>query len=193
MDEQRTIYGQTTMTWSDQARSLVRPVVRAMAIFSVAMIVVILVVWAITCQDYEWLLLRHAPLRTLARVAAEAWPFFLIPFVVMLAGVIGSCARAFHRLPHANRRLTYEVTKDRLVTRDAASFALTVPWSAVIRVRNSEHVMRLRLAAGGWRTVFWRAFAPADRDQIARWAQAKGEDTGTPDDRGTAAASQQPG
>jgi hypothetical protein len=193
MDEQRTIYGQTTMTWGDQARSLVRPIVRAMAIFSVAMIAGILIVWAITCSDKEWLLLRHAPLRALALVAADAWPFFLIAFAVMLIAVTGCLAWAFHRLPHANRRLAYEVTKDRLITRDAANFALTVPWSAIIRVRNSERVMRLRLAAGGWRTVFWRAFAPADREQIARWALLKGEDAVGQPDRATASvASQQP-
>jgi hypothetical protein len=174
MDEQRTIYGQTTMTWGDQARSLVPPVVRGMVIFSVLMIVGILIVWAIKCSDREWLLLHHAPFRALALVAADAWPFFLIAFVVMLAGVTGSCALAFHRLPYANRRLAYEVTRDRLITRDAANFALIVPWSATIRVRDGEHTMRLRLAAGGWRTVFWRAFAPADREQIMRWALLKG-------------------
>ena len=69
----------------------------------------------------------------------------------------------------------YEVTRDRLAMRDAANFALTVLWSGIIRVRNSEYAMRLRLATGGWRTVFWRAVAPADREQVMRWAQSKGE------------------
>jgi hypothetical protein len=193
MDEQRTIYGQTTMTWGDQARSLVRPVVRAMAIFSVVMVVVILAVWAVTSSDHEWLLLRHAPLHALTHIAGGASPAFLIAFAVMLAGVTGSCAWAFHRLPDANRRLAYEVTRERLVTRDAANFALTVPWSAIIRVRNGEQTMRLRLATGGWRTVFWRAFVPADREQIMRWAMLKGEDAaGQSDHTGAPGASQQP-
>jgi hypothetical protein len=171
MSDEQTIRGQTTMTWADQARIMGRLIVRYLLIFIVLMTIALFMVWAATSSDRQWLLLRHQPLAALSDFAAQVWPILLGGFVLVLLLLIGAYARAFYRLPVRSRRLSYEVTSTSLVTRDDADFALTVPWSMVVRVRNSEYVMRIKLPAGIWRTVFWRAFAPDDRAQVLRWAQ----------------------
>jgi len=71
MSEDRTIRGETTMTWGDQARLSMRPVVRSMLVVSLAMAVTILLVWAITSSDSAWLLLRHEPFEALGLVARD--------------------------------------------------------------------------------------------------------------------------
>lgn len=177
MSGERTIRGETVMRWEDQARYALRPILRAMAVFSVAMAAVLLLVWSTTSSDDDWLLLRHAPLAALMLVARDSWPFFTSGFALVLVLVLATQFWSFYRLADVNRRLSYEVTAQGITTRDAADFALSVPWSSVVEVRNSDHVMRVRLAAGGWRTVFWRAFAPEDRDQILSWAMRAGKPT----------------
>jgi hypothetical protein len=174
MSAEKTIHGETMLTWRDQARLAARSVVRYMLIFTVAATFVVLVVWATNLSDEEWLLLRHDPLSMLRDAAQDVGPVLAAGVAVMLALLVSFYARAFYRFPHPNRRISYQATKDRLVTRDVAGFALTVPWSNVIRVHNGKHVLRMRHAAGGWRTVFWRAFAPEDREQILRWAEQTG-------------------
>jgi hypothetical protein len=171
MSEDKTIRGETTMTWSDQARLSARTIIRFMLIFSVVEAVVFFVIWAMSSSDREWLRLRHDPLSALGLFAKDAWPIFVSCFVLLLMLLIGLFSWCFHRLPDANRRISYEASEDSLVTRDAANFALTVPWSMVIRVRNNDQLLHMQLAPGGWRTVFWRAFAPEDREPILRWAQ----------------------
>lgn len=175
MSVERAIHGEITLTWGDRARLSARPVVRYMLIFTVAATLVVLVVWATNLSDEEWLLLRHDPLSMLRNAAQDVGSVLAAGVAVMLALIVSFYARAFYRFPHPNRRISYEATKDRLVTRDAAGFALTVPWSNIVRVRNDKHMMRMQLASGGWRAVIWRAFAPEDREQILRWAQRAGE------------------
>lgn len=177
MSEERTIRGETVMRWEDQARYALRPILRAMVIFTGAMSAVLLLVWSINSTDDDWLLLRHAPLSALVLVAGGGWPFFASGFVLVLALMIVTRLWSFYRLPDVNRRLSYEATQHGIVTRDSADFALSVPWSSVVEVRNSNHMMRVRLAAGGWRTVLWRAFAPEDRDQVLSWAMRAGKPT----------------
>jgi hypothetical protein len=167
MSEERTIVGGFTMTWADQARCAMWPVIRAVVAYTVLLVVVLLVVWAMVSSDRGRLL----PLSVLIGGVREAWPFFAGPFALVVVGLPGWYAWAFHRLSHCNRQLSYEATRDALTTRDAANFAFTVPWSSVIRVRNTEQVMRIRLASGGWRMIFWRAFTPEDREQVLNWAR----------------------
>jgi hypothetical protein len=176
MNDDKTIFGETTMTWGDQARLSIRPLARGMAIFIVLAIVAFLITWAIAVSDGEWLLLRHDPIDALGGFVHDVWPVLLTCVLVMLILMTGLYARAFYRFPDANRRIIYEATKDHLTTRDAANFAFTMPWSMVVRVRNSGATMRMQLSAGIWRTVFLRAFAPEDREQILRWAQHRDVD-----------------
>ncbi|MBR0717546.1 hypothetical protein [Bradyrhizobium liaoningense] len=171
MNDERTISGQTTMIWQDQARSVVRPIVRVMIMFSVGMSAALFLVWATSCSDDDWLLLRREPLAALVLAACDAWPFFAGCFVLVLVMLVGWYARGFSRVPEANRRIHYEATRHGLTTRDAANFALTVPWTSVVRVYNSDHTMQMVLVAGASRLVFWRAFAAEDRAQVLNWAR----------------------
>jgi hypothetical protein len=176
MSEGSVIRGQTIMTWADQARCSVRPVIRSIIIFAIGMTGALLIVWAIHSSDEEWLMLRHEPLHALGAFGRDVWKIFLACFLLLLVLLTCAYVRAFYRLPQPSRQIAYEATKDCLVTSDAADFALTVPWSSVIRVRNSGYIMRMKLAAGIWRFLFWRAFAPEDRDQVLRWARQTGKD-----------------
>lgn len=184
MSEQRTIRGQTVMRWEDQARSALRPIVRYMILFSLAMIAALVLVWSITSSDEDWLLLRHEPRAAFALILRDSWPFFASGVALVLALLVAVHGWSFHHLPEPSRLLSYEANRDGIVTRDAADFALSVPWSSVVSVRSNDYMMRMRLAAGGSRVVFWRAFAPEDREQVLSWArraatQAPATDTET--------------
>jgi hypothetical protein len=158
-----------------------RPLAKGMAIFIVLAVVVFMVIRAIASSDREWLLLHHDPLAALGAFARDVWPVLLTYTLGMLLLMIGLYARAFYRFPHPNRRISYEASKDGITTRDAANFALAVPWSNVIRVQNSRQMMRMQLATGGWRSVIWRGFALEDREQILRWAQQKPNMSASPE------------
>jgi hypothetical protein len=173
MSEDGTIRGETTLTWGDHARLSMKPLAKGMTIFIVLAIVVFMVIRATALSDREWLLLLHDPLAALGAFARDIWPVLLTCVLAMLILMAGLYARAFHGFPHPNRRLSYEATRHGITTRDAADFALAVPWSNVTRAQKREHTILMQLATGGWRIIFLRAFAPEDREQILRWAQRK--------------------
>ena len=80
-------------------------------------------------------------------------------------------ARAFHRLPDVNRRLFYEADAKAITVRDAANFAATIPWDAVIRVRASKRLIKLQLTTRTWRYVLKRAFREEDRARLMQLAR----------------------
>ena len=169
-DDVTTIRGHATLEWGDQVRFLGRPYAKALLKYGAIMIVVFAGVWASTLSDEYWLMLRSEPLASLFLFIADAWPFYLGTFAVLAVVMAAHSWLAFHRYPHINRQLSYEVTADGIVTRDAAGFILTMPWTSIIRTRNTPRALHLQTVARGWRYVLWRAFAPEDRDQILRWA-----------------------
>jgi len=169
-DDTTIIRGNATLEWSDQLRLLVRPFAKALVKYGAIMVLVFAAVWAGTLPDQDWLGLRSAPLRSLGLFVADAWPFYAGTFGVLAAVMAGHSCLAFHRFPHINRQLSYEVNAAGVVTRDAAGFTLTIPWASIIRTRNTRHALHLQTVTRAWRYVLWRAFAPEDRGQILRWA-----------------------
>ncbi|HZC54602.1 MAG TPA: hypothetical protein VE396_00960 [Xanthobacteraceae bacterium] len=168
MPDDITIRGQATLEWGDQIRVLTRPVAKMLLRFAAFMVVMFGAIWALTLPDEEWLALRESPMSSLGRFVADVWPFYLGTFAVLVIVMIGHYFFAFRRYPHVNRQLSYEVTATGILTRDAADFALMVPWASIIRTRNTSR--SLQTVTRAWRHVLWRAFAPRDRDQILRWA-----------------------
>jgi len=169
-DDTAIIRGSATLEWSDQFRFLMRPFAKALARFGAIMALVFVAVWASTLSDQDWLDLRSAPLRSLGLFVADVWPFYAGTFGALVVVMAGHSCLAFLRFPHFNRQLSYEVNAAGVVTRDAAGFALTIPWASIIRTRDTRHALHLQMATRAWRYVLWRAFAPEDRDQILRWA-----------------------
>jgi hypothetical protein len=176
MPDDITIRGQATLEWGDQIRFLARPVAKSLLIFAAFMVVMFGAIWALTLPDDDWLDLRASPLVSLGRFVADVWPFYLGTFTVLVVVMIGYYFFAFHRYPDVNRRLSYEVTATGILTRDAADFALMVPWASIVRTRNTERFLSLQTVTRAWRHVLWRAFTPADRDQILRWATRQRSD-----------------
>jgi len=166
----QVIRGQATLEWRDEVRFLARPYAKALLKYAAIMVLVFGAVWAFTLPDEDWIALRSEPLVSLGRFVADAWPFYLGTFAVLAVVMAGHSALSFHRYPHVNRQLSYEVTAAGLTTRDAADLALTLPWASIIRARNTRHALHLQTVTRAWRYVSWRAFAPEDRDQILRWA-----------------------
>jgi hypothetical protein len=164
------IRGQVTLEWGDQVRFLARPYAKALSKYAAIMAVVFGGVWASTLPDEDWVRLRSEPLASLGHFVADAWPFYLGTFAVLALVMAGHSALSFHRYPHINRQLSYEATPAGLTTRDAADFALSVPWASVIRTRNTRRILHLQTVTRAWRHVLWRAFSPEDREQILRWA-----------------------
>jgi hypothetical protein len=169
-DDTTTIRGQATIGWHDQARYLVRPYAKALATYAAIMVLVFGAIWAFTLPDEGWIALRSEPLGALFLFVADAWPFYLGTFAVLAVVMAGHSALAFCRYPQVNRQLSFEVTAAELTTRDAANVVLILPWTSVIRTRNTRQALYLQTVTRAWRYVPWRAFVPEDRDQILHWA-----------------------
>jgi len=170
MSDDLIIRGQATLTWGDQFRFVMRKLVQVLWKYAVAMIVLFGLIWALTLPDEQWLALRAYPLASLGDFVADAWPFYLGTFAALIVVMIATSYVAFRRLPDVNRKLSYEVDAKGILTKDAADFALMVPWSSIVRTRNTSRFLYLKTVPGAWRYLLWRAFAPADREQILRWA-----------------------
>ena len=164
------IRGQATLTWGDQFRFVLRKLVQLLWKYAAVMTVPFVLIWALFLPDAQWLDLRAHPLAALGDFAADAWPFYLGTLAALIVLMIASSYVAFRRLPDANRKLSYEVDAKGILTRDAADFALTVPWSSVTRTRDTSRILYLKTVPGAWRYLPWRAFAPGDREQVLRWA-----------------------
>jgi uncharacterized membrane protein (DUF485 family) len=170
MSDDIIIRGQATLTWSDQFRFVMRKLVQVLWKYAVAMIVLFGLIWALTLPDEQWLALRATPLASLRDFVADAWPFYFGTFAALIVVTIATSYVAFRRLPDVNRKLSYEIDAKGILTKDAADFALMVPWSSIVRTRNTQRFLYLKTVPGAWRYLLWRAFAPADREQILRWA-----------------------
>jgi hypothetical protein len=170
MSDDIIIRGQATLTWGDQFRFVVRKLAKVLWPYVLAMTVMFGLIWALTLPDEKWLALRAHPLASLSDFVADAWPFYLGTLAALIVAMVATSYVAFRRLPDVNRRLSYEVDAKGIMTRDAADFALMVPWSSIVRTRNTPRFLYLKTVPGAWRYMPWRAFAPADRDQILRWA-----------------------
>jgi hypothetical protein len=127
-------------------------------------------IWAIMLPDDRWLALRSEPLQSLFDFLADVWPIYLGVGVALVVLMIGRFCYGFTRFPHVNRQLSYEVTATGVTTRDAANFALTVPWASIIRTRNTDRALHIQMVTRAWRYLLWRAFTPEEREQILRWA-----------------------
>ena len=178
MSDDVTIRGQATLEWGDQFRFVTRKLTSVLWKYVIAMIVMFGMIWALTLPDEQWLALRVYPLASLVDFAADAWPFFLGPLLALIVLIVGSAYVAFRRFPDANRKLSYKASPKGILTKDAADFALMVPWTSIVRTRNTPRFLYLKTVPGAWRYLLWRAFAPEDRDQILRWAT--GERSGKP-------------
>jgi hypothetical protein len=170
MSDDNIIRGQATLTWGDQFRFVLRKLVQVLWKYAVVMIVPFGLIWALFLPDDAWLDLRAHPLAALRDFAADAWPFYFGTLGALIIAMIATSYVAFRRLPDVNRKLSYEVDAKGILTKDAADFALTVPWSSIVRTRNTPRFLYLKTVPGAWRYLVWRAFAPADREQILRWA-----------------------
>jgi hypothetical protein len=173
MSDDITIRGQATLEWGDQLRFLTRKLGKLLWIYAAVMPVVLGLIWALTLPDDQWLALRVYPLASLVDFVADAWPFFLGTLVALIVVMVGSAYVGFRRFPDANRKLSYEVSAKGILTKDAANFALMVPWASIVRTRNTPRFLYLKTVPGAWRYVLWRAFAPEDRDRILRWASGE--------------------
>jgi hypothetical protein len=173
MPDDITIRGQATLEWGDQLRHVLRKLGKLLWLYAAIMPVVLSSIWALTLPDEQWLALRVYPLASLVDFVADAWPFFLGPLVALIVLIVGSGYVAFRRFPDANRKLSYEVSAKGILTKDAADFALMVPWTSIMRTRNTPRMLYLKTVPGAWRYLLWRAFAPQDRDQILRWASGE--------------------
>jgi hypothetical protein len=178
MPDDVIIRGQATLEWSDQLRYVLRKLGKLLWLYAAIMPVVLGSIWALFLPDEQWLALRVYPLASLVDFAADAWPFFLGPLLALILLIVGSAYVAFRRFPDANRKLSYEASPKGILTKDAADFALMVPWTSIVRTRNTPRFLYLKTVPGAWRYLLWRAFAPEDRDQILRWAT--GERSGKP-------------
>jgi hypothetical protein len=170
MSDDITIRGQAVLIWGDQFRFVLRKLVQIVWIYAAVMTLVFGSIWALTLPDKQWLALRVTPLASLRDFVADAWPFYLGTLVALIVIMIAVSYVAFRRLPDINRKLSYEIDAKGVLTKDAADFALMVPWSSIVRTRNTSRFLYLKTAPGAWRYLLWRAFAPADRAQILRWA-----------------------
>lgn len=170
MSDDVTIRGQATLEWGDQLRFLTRRLSMPLLKLAAVITPVFGTIWAVTLPDEEWLDLRVHPLASLGDFVADAWPFYLGTSALLILLTIGQSFFAFRRFPQANRRLSYEVDAKGILTKDAADFALTVPWSSIVHTRNTSHYLHMKTLPGARRYLLWRAFAPADRGQILRWA-----------------------
>jgi hypothetical protein len=170
MTDDLIIKGQATLEWGDQLRFLLRRLRISLVMLAVVMTPVFGTIWAMDLSGQEWLELRAKPLAAFGDFLADAWLFYVFTFALLILVTIGHAFFAFRRFPRVNRQLAYEVDAKGILTRDAADFALTVPWSSIMRTRNTSRVLYLKTAPGAWRYLLWRAFAPADRAQILRWA-----------------------
>ena len=142
-----TIRGQATLEWGDQIRFLARPLVRVVGKLAAFMAVGFGAVWALTFPGNEWLALRAHPLMSLGRFVVDIWPFYLggLAFTVLI--LVGRVVVTFLRFPQANRQLTYEVNANGILTRDAADFSSRVPWTSILRMRNTPRILFLQTSA----------------------------------------------
>jgi hypothetical protein len=171
MTERVTIRGEATLGYVDyfatQADKIIKFCVTAIMLSAL----VYAIAWAASSSDEEWFLLRHDPLSALAAFAGDVWKIWVVTGAVICLIPIASLARGFHHFPDVNRRLSYEADDNGLTIRDAANFALTIPWSAVIRVRFSKRLLKMQLTTRAWRYVLWRAFRDEDRERLMRLAE----------------------
>ncbi len=170
MADDITIRGQVTLEWGDQFRFVMRKLISLLWKCAAAMAVLFGMIWALTLPDGQWLALRAHPLAALGDFAADVWPFYLGTLSALVIVMLGSSFAAFRRYPDVNRKLSFEVDAKGILTKDAADFALMVPWSSIVRTRNTSRILYMKTVPGAWRYLLWRAFAPEDRDQILRWA-----------------------
>ena len=170
MSDDVTIRGQATLEWGDQLRFLTRRLTMPLWKLAAVITPVFGTIWAVTLSDDEWLDLRVHPLASLGDFVTDAWPFYLGTSALLILLTIGQSFFAFRRFPQANRRLSYEVDAKGILTKDAADFALMVPWSSIVHTRNTSRYLHMKTVPGARRYLLWRAFAPADRGQILRWA-----------------------
>jgi hypothetical protein len=180
MSDDITIRGQATLEWGDQLRFLARRLTMPLLKLAAVITPVFGTIWAVTLSDEEWLDLRVHPLASLADFVTDAWPFYLGTFALLILLTIGQSYFAFRRFPQANRRLSYEVDAKGILTKDGADFALMVPWSSIVHTRNTSRYLYMKTVPGARRHLLWRAFAPADRDQILRWATGERTSGQTP-------------
>ena len=101
--------------------------------------------------------------------ALEIWLMaftVVVMLIVMLAlfwGVIVVVtALLFLRTGKAQRAVSYAFDAAGFTARDQRAIALTVPWSAIRRARETRRGIVLRMTPNGSRYVPLRAFAPAD-------------------------------
>lgn len=170
---EKFVRGETTLTYADNLRGL-RPMLIWLHTATAALLTVMLLgirAWFMTEDD--WSNARNAPLAEAAAAFSELAPIVVGALAFMFFGGLVWNWLAFRRLPKKNLDIAIEADDTRIVTRDAAQFEFVLPWSSVIRTRNSEKALFLKLDTGAWRFVPWRAFASdEDRAQILRWAEA---------------------
>jgi hypothetical protein len=173
-DDTTVIHGHATLEWGDQISFVVRPYTKAFLKYMAIALPLYFAIWAFTQSDDGWIALRYEPLGSFYSFLADVWPIYLGVGVALIAVMVGRFCYVFARFPHVNRQLSYDVTAEGVTTRDAANFALTVPWSSIIRTRNTKRALHIQMVTRAWRYVLWRAFTPDEREQILRWATRQG-------------------
>jgi hypothetical protein len=173
MADDITIRGQATLEWGDQIRFLARRLTIVLLKIALVMAPVFGVIWALDLSNQEWLALRTRPLASLGHFLADAWLAYFVTFALLALVVISQSFFAFLRFPPVHRQLTYEVNATGILTRDAADFALMVPWASIVHTRDTPRILYMQTATRAWRYLLWRAFPPTERDQILRWATRK--------------------
>jgi hypothetical protein len=178
MSDDIVIRGQAELTWGDQFRFVLRKLVPVLWIYVVAMTVMFGLIWALTLPDDQWLALRTYPLASLVDFAADVSPFYLGTLAALIAAMIGGSYVVFRRLPDVNRKLSYEVDAKGILTKDAADFALMVPWSSIVRTRNTSRVLYLKTVPGAWLPVVARFRAGGSRTDFALGEERAGRRDG---------------
>jgi hypothetical protein len=83
--------------------------------------------------------------------------------VVILGGVcvlwLALIAFGYWRLSQEQKRVSYRVTADQIVTSDGAGAAVTIPWSGIKRCRETRSGFVLRLKPAGLRWLPKHAFS----------------------------------
>jgi hypothetical protein len=169
-DDTTVIHGHATLEWGDQIRFVAWPYAKSWLKLMAVALPLYGAIWAITLSDERWLALRSEPLRSFFDFVADVWPVYLGVGVALVILMVGRFCYGFARFPQVNRQLSYEVTANGVMTRDAADFALMVPWGSIIHTRNTGRALHIQMVTRAWRYLLWRAFTPEERDQILRWA-----------------------
>jgi hypothetical protein len=166
MSEAEIMRGQTTLTFLDHVRGWGRLIAKMTLISAALLAVALFLTWAAYLHDADWLRLREAPLAGLRDFALDAGPFFAGTLAAVDLVILAAIFGAFVKMPQANRTIFYEIDDEAIVTRDAADFALTIPWRSVVAARESKQLLFLTLSSGALRFIPWRAFAPQERARL---------------------------